>query len=299
MDSAVPLFADALEVPAPPLIDFYWHPSPLKGSPCLADAAGCWDGEMIWSRIVPHDHEIVHAVTHSLGSSDRMVEEGTAVVYGDDGGLVEWYEEATHDAETLIALDDASVGPDVYTSAAHLVRFLLERHDMESFHVFWRSTPRAATRDEVATSFASAFGESWEEFSAVYATHPSCIRGAIRMKLTECLAPTLPWEGTSWQTELELTCEAIDIVGPTQGLMWKTVTVDVAVPGRYSLEVVGTGDAMVTLARCDAGCDGAFAENLYSGQQRTRELPAGRYYAKFWRWVHEPGPLELRIVPQL
>ena len=299
MDGLVPLLATALEVPIPDLVDFYWHPAPLGGTSCPAQAAGCWDGKMVWSRLVPHDHEIVHAITSSLGKTDRMVEEGIAVVYGDDGAIVEWYEVPMHEPETLIALDDASVGADVYTSAAHLTRFMLDRHPMDSLHAFWRSTPRSATRDEFTSSFALSFGETWDDFAAAYRDYPSCIRGAIRMKVSECPAPSVPWDGDTWHTALDLSCEAVDIVGPTQGLMWKTVTLDIPRGGRYLLEVVGAGDAAVALARCDAGCDGGFAENLYSGQARVRELLAGHYYAKFWRWVDEPGPLELFISPEM
>jgi hypothetical protein len=207
---------------------------------------------------------------------------------------VEWFEQPTYGAEELIALDDGAVGADVYTSAGHLARFLIDRHDMESIHQLWRSISRSATRDEIVASFPPAFGESWDDFTAAYQAYPSCIRGALRIKLTECLAPAVPWQGDAWRHTMDLACEPADVVGPTQGLMWKTATLDVPA-GRYLLEVVGAGDAMEALARCDAGCDGGFAENLYSGQQRIRDLPAGRYYAKFWRWVHDPGTLELLI----
>jgi len=297
MDGAVAQLAEVLEVPIERRIDFYWHHSPIEGTGCAAEASGCWSGSTVYSRLVPHDHEIVHALMSPLGEADRMLEEGVAVVHGDDGGLYEWFETPTVGAEELIGLDDGAVSASVYTSAAHLTRFLVDRYAMQSIHAFWGRVPREASAEDLVAGFEATFGESWEDFAAAYAGYPSCTRGALRKKVTECLAPNVGWGADGWRHTMDLACEGADVVGPTQGLMWRPVTLDVPAD-RYRIEVMGSGDAFVALARCDAGCDDGFADAFYSGQARIHELPAGRYYAKFWRWVHEPGELELRITPE-
>jgi hypothetical protein len=45
-------------------------------------------------------------------------------------------------------------------------------------------------------------------------------------------------------------------------------------------------------------CEGGFAENFFPGPASVRELPAGRYYAKLWRYADDPGQVALRITVQ-
>ena len=80
--------------------------------------------------------------------------------------------------------------------------------------------------------------------------------------------------------------------------MWKVATLEIPADGRYLFELPPTGDAFVSFARCNAACDGGFARTLYSGDTETFELAQGRYYATFWRWVDDPGTIELRIAPE-
>ena len=295
LDTAVEVLSAAIQVPIPEDFDFYWYHGPLEQM-CSPGAGACWTGREVVSPMVPHDHEVVHAVAAGLGETHQILREGLAVAYGDDVG--HWKETPSYDPDALFEVDDL-FAPGLYPSAGHWVRFVLDRHGVEPFQAFWRSTPPAATLAQIEESFAQAYGESWDDALAAYASYPACTGGESRMKLMECSDEPAPWTGDTWSRAMDLDCGLPEVVGPTLGYAWKTTTVDIAASGRYSLEVESTGDySYVTLARCDAACDGGFAENLPAGEVHARELPAGRYYAKFWHPAYEPGTVELRITPQ-
>jgi hypothetical protein len=291
LDAYVELLEDALDVSVEAPIDYYWIPGPLDGTPC-EENIGCYDDGVVYTGLIPHDHELVHAATAELGRTDRAIMEGLAVLYGEDanGDEIPMY-------APVELIGRESLPGSAYTSAGHFVHFLVERYDREALRDFWSSTPLGSSAETVEERFAEAFETSFDEAAVDYGEFPVCSRLTYRAKIAECGAPEQPWDADAWEFASDLHCDSSDVVGPTTDLMWRIVTLDVPSAGPHAIEVVADGPALATLARC-AGCEGGFAENFFPGPASVRELPAGRYYAKLWRYADDPGQVALRITVQ-
>src|SRR5690606_29440330 len=80
---------------APPesMIDYYWLRNPLTSyefNYCSQNSRGCARQSTVLSKIIPYEHELVHAVRGADSIvAHPLLEEGAAVFWGDDSSEAE------------------------------------------------------------------------------------------------------------------------------------------------------------------------------------------------------------------
>lgn len=261
---------------------------------CGWRARGCaWDEEpyAFMAESSYNFHEITHVVANLGGlSGPTAFNEGFAEVFQDGSASIL---AGTPLAQVLHGdVDDVAD----YHTAGRFVRFLIERHGLEVFVAFMRSTWRDAEFDEFAPIFAEVFGEPIEAAMADFAEYPNCSSQSNRIALLDCALPPQPWDGPILTLGADVSCERSDVLGPNKlGLMYTSRAFGIAEAGSYRVSSpASTSWSFARVSKCGS-CWDSLEWTLGPGTSEAHELTPGRYYVEFGRRVGEPAELSLQI----
>lgn len=279
---------------------FYWVPDLWSDQPwCREPAAGCVDGDRVYTEYIPQEHEIVHAIRRD--QLPAVLEEGLATVFGDLGWtrapaprarLVEMFEQSD-------PVDNAD-----YARAGHFVAFLLERSGMEPLARLAELADYGDDVEVVRDAFEQAYGISLDQAIDEYESFPECDALAWTNKTIACsgepqirLEPSIAADA---EFVVDIECSNSDVLGPYGGYMFTETILDIE-PGLENLQMwislVGDleGDVSAALVSCEGGCSGSTSLWLTASSLEQRVLPAGRYVLRMFRPIDQPGDLGISL----
>ena len=295
MDRFVTTLADYLGVPlAGEHFTFVWYSEErfAAEAPCGNYAGWCeWGGD-IRSTSAPPDYALARLILARVGSPPPFYAEGARAVFTPDldshvGGYPDY-----GDVQQLLALGQADP-----TLAGAFTRFLIDRHGLDAYLVFYASVGYGDSLPEIEAVHAEHFGESLTETSVAFdAERRSCPERSFQFKLVECSAPRIAWDGDSLLLRRSLVCGEDDFVGPfANGLAWNSSTLEVATARTFEISFTADESAWVMLGGC-GGCEDEAAVLLATGREPERRwLPAGRYYLNLGGNVGVAPTVALRI----
>lgn len=238
-----------------------------------------------------HYHELAHAVAYLAGMDGAIpFSEGFAEVFN-DGGQPDTERLPIDDVLQNFEFDD----PNYYTMGL-FSRFLIERHGLEAFVDFLRSSDRDSSFAQFAPIFEDVFGEPIEAAMADFESYPSCREMSNRLAVVDCSLPLEPWQGQTVTLSANLACDQDDVLGPTtDNLMLTTRGFQIEQPGSYSLvPSAPEGLSGFRVIKCGS-CWDSFDITLAPASMEVHELTPGRYYVLFGRDVNEPAELSLAV----
>jgi len=304
LDRHATLTREALLLEGDDIIEYSVVEEDLVDSICISGtAAACAlpSSGRVYTKIPFVPHEIVHAVRAldpRIGWLSSPLEEGMAMVYGDDF-LPSW----------PIPLDISSIlgsprlhGEKEYFYAGNLVAGILDRHGMEAFREF---ELLAVSRGEDA-AFVEVFGETKDELAEAIENGPVCEQTQWRVPLLECDGePTTADPETGLLTFAgNVSCGESDVQGAVFDRMWTSrhfrldtrttiVSFDVDMPEDATLEIVG----------CNGGCPERVAyiggiRDIGSINHGIPRFEPGEYFLRISRPVSDDdGHFEIVIDP--
>lgn len=278
MDAYTGGLKQVMGVPDDLVIDFYVLENPLEDyvGGCAEDSPGCSDGAA-YSRFMPHDHELVHAVRYAEGLSHRAIEEGAASYWGDllaPEGVAE-EAELIRMGDVLEAADADAMTLADYLRAAHFTSYLVHQYGTSANKTLLRETEWGMRTHQLDEVFERLVGSSIDEVIAEYeGSWPWCGEEAMRSSFFDCSAPaiglcagpvdthplvSLDFE-VSWfdhAFEFDVSCADSQVIGPRLGRIWRHAVVEVPIGGTHTLGAVSDidpADVKVTVKRCDTDC---------------------------------------------
>lgn len=249
------------------------------------------DAPYVFSIKSFHHHELAHAVAGLAGLDGPIpFAEGFAEVFNDGG---------QPDTDRLpiegVLRNFESDGPGYYTMGL-FSRFLIERHGLDVFADFLRSTDRTTTFAQFSPIFEDIFGEPIETAMTDFETYPSCSEMDNRIAVVDCNLPLEPWQGQTVILSATLGCGQDDVLGPTaDNLMLTTRAFRVEQAGSYAFAPsTPEGVSGFRVIKCGS-CWDSFDVTLASDATATHDLTPGRYYVLFGREVDSPAELSLEL----
>lgn len=254
---------------------------------CSRDiASGCADGQTIYTTLVPHMHEIVHA--RAGEGLPLVLEEGLASYLGDpfpiDGlgpreSLIELLTE-DGDARFLETSMD-------YERAAHFIAFLDERFGWEAVRQLDELLTRDSTAAQIDAAFSVAFDLDIAGVLALYEDYPDCW-GYVDTSLT-CAGPAEPpgFLESIWEYEVDCDSDGIGLEND-RVFVERVIEMGPTITGASRhISLIGEGadlGGFVMLRHC-APCskNGVLIiakPGLYFIPEA--DLPDGRYVARFY-----------------
>jgi hypothetical protein len=166
-------------------------------NPCFEHAACARSGEAI-SRLLPHGHELVHSVTHYIGSDGcpQVLNEGLAMYYNE-------YPPTSTEAPML---EDASIREilangldgdlEEFGVTLHFVAFLAETYGPKSIVELCEALPKEPAISMWDEAIRSVYGITLEQLLEQFEEYPTCSYEHMRARLWGCSAgPAFPfWE---------------------------------------------------------------------------------------------------------
>lgn len=305
MDRFVERFAAevGMVLPGEPWIHFNWiSPKRMIDENRCGQAFACAGLGTVYSPAVPVDHELVHAAIAHVSLPHSFFIEGLAEAFAlpqfghadafwagpprDDGDPEDDAAPPPGVIEVLRATRGQLAG-DHYELAGAFTRYLIDRFGMKrAFELYQRSVWAEPLRSTEAT-FLDIFGVTLQSAVADFeARYAGCTEFDYPMKLLECEAPEIAWDGERWGGFVPLDCadaEAIGRVGSYEIQRSLTVPSD----GTYRVEV-RSGGAWVVIGSCGSCERRATAVAGVNGASDTAALPAGRYYVRIGSGARAP-----------
>lgn len=320
MDAYVDLVAAALGVPAPTgddRISFYWlHAEGFAERTVCVHEGACSVRGNVYSSGMPLDHELVHTLARGFGTSSPFFLEGLAVAFEvaqpadpRDAVPISWY--LTSETPIAAAIESREGGwlpPEQYPLAGAFTAFLIERHGIAAVLRVYSDLGLTSSVGRISRVFNNEFGESLAAAEAAFmaevvATNGRCPLRAYRLKVFECAAPEILWDGQSLRMFETLSCDTDGAVGPFGGGDLAAYrTLEVPAGGMYEVSLIGDAGAgsegrwnRAVLVRC-GGCEG-YAELTISAEDAVKrvEVPAGRYSVQLLGPVHVASGVGLRV----
>lgn len=272
-------------------IEFRWYPGEHGASlPCSNSEFGCARGDEVFSVLMPHNHELVHALASVHARrvlpffAEGLAEAYQGLYWQADGLPSSTLGQSQRVWDTLgddpAALDLTSVG---------FVRLLVQQHGMAKFLAAYSRLSRRSSATEVDEVLQAVLGVSLDEsIAALEALPADCTAPQLEAKLLECSAPTLEWDDSRLAVFRALDCSQDDAVGPYDGDHLQVLhTLEVREPGSFALRAIAerpdsaVSFNAVVLTPC-AGCGGGLPIRVYAGERLRADLTAGRYSL---RWM--------------
>lgn len=242
--------------------DYYWFPSDHGriDEICSSGTACAFTDGVIVTSIIPHEHELVHAVRGELGFSQDFLEEGAAEMWGAHNDRDFDY---TRPVELGIELAEESLPIPYYGVAGRFSSFVRHEYGLEAFLEIGKLAPSGSSPVEVDRAFESVTGMTASVITEHYdAADWWCGRSIYRDDSISCaiaqqLECGLAAEDGTLSVEFDLDCSSERFVGPRDGMIWSDVTFQLT-RGRivYLGVTANEGEiATVWLRRCDVGCE--------------------------------------------
>lgn len=298
---------EALGEPLPGgLVAYYWlAEAGYAEAGCLEDSWGCYSPRrgQIFTRFIPHKHEIVHAVSDRIGlGSHEFLEEGLAELFGDP---MPWASMPQADVGIRDGLAFTGLRQDFptefYGRAGHFMRFLFDEFGAATTLELMRAIEAGESIESMSADFEAVLGVSFEEVEARYDQVPACDQWRYRVPLMECLAPPMGEKRGVRYVYSSLDCADEDVLGPShRDVVHTTRTLDITTASEtYWLQVKGIGEtgANVRIGRCDGGCEAWSPRRYDNDTQEFIGLAPGRYWVRLSRRLAEPGDLGVEVYP--
>lgn len=274
-------------------IEFYLLDDPSEH--CEEGSVGCSEPGVVFSRDVPHLHELVHA-----RSKDRMppaLEEGLATHLGDPYPIRAMApRERLHELLTtdLQGIED---GAD-YGRAGHFFSFLTEIYGLESVVALDAALgPRSSVAD-VDAAFVGVFGLGTQGMLEQYEDYPEC-RGSVDVSIA-CQQDPITLDALNVSFQRLVDCASPTTFGPSFGLHVVELVVELepSLDGSRIVRAIGDGadeGGQVLLRRCGP-CPEGGVELLTSELEflTEEELPGGRYLVHLMLPI-DASPAELGL----
>jgi hypothetical protein len=253
---------------------------------CRDISIGCTSGQTIYTKWVPHLHEIVHA--RGAESLPLVLEEGLASYLGDHLPL-----HGLGARESLIELLTTDVDVqylatgDDYGRAAHFIAFLDERFGWEAVRQLDGLLGRDSTSAQIDAAFVAAFELDVAGVLELYEDYPDCTGYADTSLL--CAGPAEPPGFIESIWEYEVDCDSMDGIGPEKDRVFVERVIEMGPTLGNSRHISLTGDGadrggFVLLRRCAPCSENGVAIISEPGLYfiPTTDLPEGRYLARFY-----------------
>jgi hypothetical protein len=245
----------------------------------------------VFSVLSFHFHELSHAVANFNGIDGALpFGEGFAEVFNDGG------RSSTDRVPLDEVLRDFKLETPYFYTAGLFARFLIERHGLETFVDFLRSTELDASFAQFAPVFEDVFGEPLDTAVSEFEGYPSCSDTSNRIAIVDCNLPPEPWEGKTVTLRANVACDQDDVLGPTSTeQMITTRGFEIEEAGSYMFFASAPeGWSGLRVVRCGS-CWDSLEIPIEAGTMAVHDLTPGRYYALFGREVDEPAELGLVI----
>ncbi len=235
-------------------------------------------------------HELVHALRQLQfdGSfpGTLFLEEGIAQMHytvplGWDDGF------APSDLSDVVG---ESIPARLYDPAAHLLAVVADDDSFEAAERLVDASGALEDGVELATLVEDQLSMSLDELDALYSDHPNCSAAGRARMLVECAAMAEVWAEGDWspapfiiRSVSAFACENSAVIGPLDGRLWTSFTIDVPEEGRYDLDVETEPGQQLELTSCDATC-GEDVDLLWDdSREASLDLSAGRYVVRLSR----------------
>lgn len=322
MDALIGALQQQLATPGNGLVDYYYYGAdsgelPLSGRCKSGESEGlvaCTnENQEVFSRVIPQEHELVHAVHAEVGFSHPFLEEGLAEFLGDDARGPGRGEPEGNPAEAIESSSDGSLPLGYYALAGHFVAFLDTEMGTSAAMDLIDTVDFGASAEEVEAALGADFAGGFSELQAEYAATPTCAQAAYRNAEAMCGVAVplfdhcLPDEDIS--VDVDVVCEGDDVLGPRDGEIWTYRTLDIENAGTYYvLAVAGTKAQAdgIELKRCEGGCGSPpILVDIYDDvvEEPVDEVPfpveveleAGRYLVRITRPVDEAATVQIEF----
>lgn len=270
IDAYVEQLASLHDVPAGFQVDYFWvdEGSDLLLDSCRTDeihATGCSRENTIVTTLLPHEHELVHAVRSAHGLSELFLEEGAAEVWGQHTDRV--FDGLLRVEDGLDAAGDV-LPLDYYPTAGMFSAFIVDRFGSGVLADLARQTDPASSRAEVEDAFTTSTGDALGVIlDDYYAEGWQCGRSTYRDDSLACaIAPQADCSAAaddgSVTVFIDLSCASEHARGPRDGVVWSEVAFDHPTGSLLTLSISaglpdGTSFAdfgALELVPCGAGC---------------------------------------------
>jgi hypothetical protein len=278
---------------------FYWQsPEEFEASPCV-DAVACAfpRTDVIYSSIVPEEHELVH--TELEGWPSSLLREGAAEVFGSAGHF-----DVVNVPSIESLADERRIPGPAYQTAGRFSRFLIDRFGIDAYLDLYAGLDADAGREGLAAGVADILEADLSSVVADFEQQRACRQEAWRFYDVECAAlPLEPWQDPDrWSATVDLACDAPDVIGPRFDTVWARRALHVPETDRYTLSIASDDpSAVVTIFSCNASCGRADESTVVMipaatiEHATTLELDAGRHWLRIEQAAGSGAPVTVRI----
>lgn len=274
---------------------------------CSEEPTACAIGNSVFTRSLPDEHELVHAVRYPNRLAYRPIEEGIAELFGDDA---DWRPDPAGSVlDTLTTYSDGADLPGAYYPLMEsFVEYLLAEHGLEALDAYSLATDLEGSFDGAQAAFAGAFGVTLETATVAHANAFHCNHVFSRDTGFDCSAePSLvALAGSDTMLALDLACEDADVLGPRNGERWRIDAIEVTTPGLHVFNfrrVDGSADALVRVRPCGSGCEAVRTLSVLEvpiapGAEDTQRLlcmSPGLYVVRTAIADDDEGQVQLRV----
>lgn len=292
MDAYTGAIKDVMDVRDDLVVDFFLLENHLDEYPIEGcrrhDALGCALGGDAYSREMPNDHELVHAVRNAAGGSPAAIEEGAASYWG---GLLASGDDGSGSGEGVPLGDALAAGAAGqmkladYERMANFTSYLVHEWGPEANAELLRRTSAQTGQGGLESAFEQVFGDPLDVVATEYAASwPWCSREAMRSPFFDCAGEAIPvcdgeaaeqpfpefwWLDEAF--EVDVSCDDDHVVGVRAEWVWRDVVIDVRAGGEHAVGGLtdGADDLEITLKRCDTECSRAEPVELSSSSLGT------------------------------
>lgn len=275
------------------VVDYYWFPTNHDriAELCSNGTACTYADAVTVTPLIPHEHELVHAVRGEFGFSQGFLEEGAAEVWGAhndrafDYGL---------DVETGIELAQDDLPIEYYGTAGRFSAFVLSEFGLDAFVELGKMAAFESSAVEVDEAFESVIGMTASDVAESYRDASwRCGRSLYRDDSVSCAAArpldcSLAGDDGTLTMALDLDCASERFVGPRDGVIWSDFVVPLTSARVVSvtlsaneaeLDDLGLGElGLISVRPCGVGCedqDGVWP--MVPSFEYRLDLPAGQH----------------------
>ncbi len=280
---------------------YYWFSNErfVATGVCSPGVVGCAAGNRSASYAAPLDHELAHVIFNGIGTPPSFFAEGAGVAFELPTFELSLDKSLPGDDDLLeILAKPGKIGAEHYTLAGGFTRFLIDRHGLDAYLAYFADLVDNREMWQIEVVHAARFHESLAAtITAFDAERRDCEQRRFRLKLFECSAPTLDWDGVSLSLHRSLSCEVDDVVGPFEDFTARAFfTIEVAEPGLFAVTLASDEErTTAALGNC-GGCDSEGHTLLIAGDEAQQVwLPTGRYYVALSSDVEAETTVALRL----
>jgi hypothetical protein len=249
--------------------------------PWCGESLACYRGGFVDASIVPASqsrvvwHELVHqVVTRSrIGSTDRLLSEGMAMVLGDDACAAE----PLHPEESATAAERLGLRKieyDDYFHGARLVAFVLGHYGSDTLVELARCMDRNAKEALVDRCIEQTLGLDRAQLAEELAVAPPM----LRPNPATCEGEVVVADSGVLRLWAPLACDDPEVVNTFAGVEDREVSRLIAVPiaGSWRIDAQAAGEVEVSIEPCF--CAGGLPTPSYDRATHTAEITVPGVY---------------------